>query len=86
MSLKANIEAGFTRLTAAVVNLKNIVDGIDGVVPTVITDTKSAPVGADTLIMFDSAAASNPVLVTKTNLLADVNAAIGDVESVLAGL
>ena len=50
---------------------------------TTIVDTKPLPIGADTMIMFDSAAAGNPVLVTKAQFLAEITT---DLETILESI
>jgi hypothetical protein len=61
---------------------------VDSLDPVVVTATKPSPIDADKLIMLDSAAADAPVLVTRAQLLAAVNAAIvslGDRVTALEG-
>lgn len=53
---------------------------------TEITDTKPSPVGADQFIGLDSAADGNPVLITKTQLLASTQAQIDTLAGTVDGI
>lgn len=58
----------------------------DSLDPVVVTATKPLPIDADKLIMLDSVAADAPVLVTRAQLLAAVNAALTALDGRVATL